>query len=88
MAEFGCYRRNVGCRQYLEDLLSLANDLQLHWAFYSYREDEWDGYDYELGEGPMGWEYWQALERGEKPVVPRKNTPLFQVIQQGMKARQ
>lgn len=88
MSEFGCYRRNAGCRQYLEDLLSLMDDLRLHWAFYSYREDEWDGYDYELGDGPMGWEYWKAIEQGETPVIPRKNTPLFQVIERALRARQ
>ena len=79
-AEFGCYRRNPGAKEYLTDVLSVLNEKNLHWAFYSFREDAWDGYDYEVGTGPLGWKYWQAVEAGKKPVVPRKKNPLFDVI--------
>lgn len=52
--EFGCYRRNLGCDQYLSDVISVLNQNAAHWAFYSFREDEWDGYDYETGAGSLG----------------------------------
>lgn len=86
MSEFGCFRRNDGCEAYLRDLLSVIDEHHLHWAFYSFREDGWDGYDYELGSGPLGWEYWKAVERGEHPTPKRTLTPLFQVIQERLKA--
>ncbi len=79
-AEFGCVRRNKGADRYLDDILTLLENRGFHWAFYSYREDGWDGYDYELGTQELGWEYWKAVERGEKPQVPRKNNALFDVI--------
>jgi len=47
--EFGCMRRNIGAEQYLDDIITLLENRKYHWAFYAYREDGWDGYDYELG---------------------------------------
>ncbi len=79
-SEFGCMRRNPGCREWLGDVIDLLDEKQVHWAFYSFREDEWDGYDYEVGSGNLPWTYWQAKERGEKPEIPRSNTPLFNAI--------
>ena len=78
--EFGCMRRNEGATKYLEDILDFLNKNKFHWAFYSFREDEWDGYDYELGTEALGWDYWQAVERGENPPKPRKDNDLFDVI--------
>ncbi len=78
--EFGCYRRNQGCQDYLEDVLTVLNSHNLHWAFYSFREDEWDGYDYEVGTVGLGEEYWKAKDKGENPKVPRHDNPLFDVI--------
>lgn len=78
--EFGCYRRNQGCDQYLADVLSILNQNGIHWAFYSFREDEWDGYDYEIGTGGLGWEYWKAKDEGHNPSPPRNDNPLFEVI--------
>ena len=37
----------------------------LHWAFYSFREDAWDGMDYELGAAKLPWHYWDAVEQGK-----------------------
>uniref|UniRef100_A0A1I7ZIA3 MarR family transcriptional regulator n=1 Tax=Steinernema glaseri TaxID=37863 RepID=A0A1I7ZIA3_9BILA len=42
-------RRWAGCTAYLEDVLGTLDRQQVHWAFYSFREDSWDGMDYELG---------------------------------------
>ena len=78
--EFGCYRRNPGAAAYLADVLDVLNERDLHWAFYSFREDEWDGYDYELGTAGLGAAYWQAKEAGENPPLVRRDNPLFAVI--------
>ena len=69
--EFGCYRRNQGGKEYLKDVISVLNSHNIHWAFYSYREDEWDGYDYEVWTGGLGAGYWKAKDEGENPEIPR-----------------
>jgi hypothetical protein len=81
-SEFGCYRRNRGCREYLTDVIATLNAHKVHWAFYSFREDEWDGYDYEVGTGGLGWEYWKAKEAGQNPELPRHDNALFSLIKQ------
>ncbi len=78
--EFGCMRRNKGCRQYLTDIIDIFQSHQTHWAFYAYREDAWDGYDYELGAKELSAKYWQAKERGGSPSLPRYKSPLFDAI--------
>jgi hypothetical protein len=83
--EFGCMRRNPGAVNYLEDIVSVLEEKKYHWAFYAYREDGWDGYDYEIGNGALPWSYWQAVERGEIPTPPRKDNPLFDVIKRRLR---
>ncbi|UCD52104.1 MAG: HEAT repeat domain-containing protein [Phycisphaerales bacterium] len=78
--EFGCYRRNPGAAAYLADVVSVLNEHDLHWAFYSFREDAWDGHDYELGTTGLGAAYWQAKEAGKNPPLDRRDNPLFDVI--------
>jgi HEAT repeat protein len=85
--EFGCYRRNQGCREYLTDVIAVLNEHDVHWAFYSFREDEWDGYDYEVGTGGLGAAYWAAKDTGENPKVPRKDNPLFDAIKEEFSQR-
>ena len=80
-AEFGCYRRNAGCRDYLADVIAAFNQHHWHWAFYAFREDGWDGMDYETGAGPLPWSYWQAQEAGKAVEPPRKDNPLWEVIE-------
>ncbi|MCO7632817.1 glycoside hydrolase family 5 protein [Pseudomonas guariconensis] len=80
VGEFGCMRRLPGCRQYLEDVLSVLDRQQVHWAFYSFREDSWDGMDYELGSAKVPWRYWQAIEQGAPDPLPRKATAEFEPI--------
>ena len=77
VSEFGCMCRNPGAEQYLADMVSLLEDKNYHWAFYAFREDQWDGYDYEIGAGALPWAYWQARERGEFPAPPRGPNALF-----------
>ena len=62
----------------------MFNELGWHWAFYSFREDSWTGMDYEIGPGPLGWAYWQAVERGENPTPPRRPNNLISVLRQAL----
>ncbi len=80
VGEFGCMRRLPGCSQYLEDVLTVLDRNQLHWAFYSFREDNWDGMDYELGSAKVPWRYWQAIEQGAPVPLVRKATAEFEPI--------
>jgi hypothetical protein len=82
VGEFGCDRRIKGCAQLFADTLAEVNARQWHWAFYAFREDEWDAMDYELGEKRLPWAYWQAVERGEdgEPFKPRGSNPIWDVI--------
>jgi aryl-phospho-beta-D-glucosidase BglC (GH1 family) len=80
--EFGCMRKNTGADRYLKDVIDFLNKNMFHWAFYSFREDEWDGYDYELGTEGLSWKYWQAKERGENLPLPRKDNELFNIVKQ------
>lgn len=80
VGEFGCMRRLAGCPRYLEDVLGVLDGARLHWAFYSFREDSWDGMDYELGAAKVPWRYWQAIEEGAPDPLPRKATPQFEPI--------
>lgn len=80
VGELGCMRRLPGCRQYLEDVLGVLDDAGLHWAFYSFREDSWDGMDYELGTAKVPWKYWEAIEKGEPDPIARQATPAFEPI--------
>jgi len=69
--EFGCMRRLPFCPAYLDDVLDVLEPAGVHWAFYSFREDVWDGMDYELGGGAPPPGYWDnpaAAKRGPTPV--------------------
>lgn len=80
VGELGCMRRLPGCQQYLEDVLSVVDEARLHWAFYSFREDSWDGMDYELGTAKVPWAFWEAIEQGASDPVARAATPQFEPI--------
>ena len=55
-AEFGCSRHVTGAASYLADVISTLDAHNTHWAFYSFREDTWDGMNYELGPDPALWD--------------------------------
>jgi hypothetical protein len=78
-AEFGCMRRWPDCPRYLEDVLTALDADGVHWAFYSFRE-AWDGMDYELGDRPLPWAYWQAQEQGKPFALERGPNPVFEPI--------
>ncbi len=89
-SEFGCYRRNAGCAAYLGDVMAAIDAQRWHWAFYAFREDGWDGMDYEAGTAKLPWKYWQDVEAGKRPEPPReddpKKNPLWGVIAKELKA--
>lgn len=86
IGEFGCMRRWPDCGRYLRDVLDVAEQQKVHWAFYAFREDGWDGMDYELGDKPLPGSYWQAVEKGEAVQPPRSmRAPLFAPILQRLK---
>lgn len=78
--KFGCIRKLNSCAAYLDDVLTAFDCEALHWAFYSFREDAWDAMDYELGQGKVAWQYWEAMEKNLPDPVPRKATPVFEPI--------
>ncbi len=81
--EFGCVRKMNSCATYLDDVISTLDKNNLHWAFYSFREDTWDAMNYELGEkGSVGWDYWKAEQNGTPDPTHYSSSPLFSVIQQ------
>lgn len=65
VGEFGVWRKAKGAEQYISDLTKLFNERGWAWAYYSFREDEWDNTDLEkVGSASQ-----------------RQNNPLFQIIQ-------
>lgn len=86
VGEFGGHRTSPGLEKYFEDLISIFNKERWHFAFYAFREDVWDGMDYELGTKKLPWSYWQAIELGETPILERKdNYPAFSTIKRDFK---
>jgi Cellulase (glycosyl hydrolase family 5) len=70
-AEFGCIRRLPFCPAYLEDVLTALDRSQVHWAFYSFREDAWDAMDYELGPGNPPPGYWDNPAKAKRGPTPQ-----------------
>jgi len=81
VGEFGCNRLMPGASEYLSDLATIFEKQRWHWAFYAYREDEWDAMDYECGTERLPWSYWKSVEAGQNPEFPRKPNPLWEVLQ-------
>lgn len=83
--EFGCYRMQKGLPKYFADLISIFNAKGWHYAFYAFREDSWDGMDYKLGDKRLPWSYWKSVEKGETPILNRKDTcPQFSVLKKAL----
>jgi aryl-phospho-beta-D-glucosidase BglC (GH1 family) len=82
VGEFGCDRRIKGCARLFADTLAEIDARRWHWAFYAFREDEWDAMDYELGEKKLPGAYWQAVERGEdgERFKSRGSNPIWDVL--------
>ncbi|MCD9032058.1 glycoside hydrolase family 5 protein [Luteimonas sp. Y-2-2-4F] len=69
--EFGCMRRWADCAAYLTDVLDAVDARGGHWAFYAFREDEWDGMDYELPAGLAPGRFYWLTEQGRAGELPR-----------------
>ncbi|MDY0955204.1 cellulase family glycosylhydrolase [Stenotrophomonas rhizophila] len=86
VGEFGCMRRWPDCPAYLEDVLRVLEAQKVHWAFYAFREDAWDGMDYELGDAALPWTYWRDVEAGKVPTPMRADSPQFAPILKRLRA--
>lgn len=86
VGEFGCMRRWPDCPAYLEDVLRVLEAQKVHWAFYAFREDAWDGMDYELGDAALPWMYWRDVEAGKVPTPMRADSPQFAPILKRLRA--
>jgi len=71
VAEFGCMRRWADCATYLSDVIDAVDARGGHWAFYAFREDAWDGMDYELPSGLMPGQFYWRMEQGQADTLPR-----------------
>lgn len=81
VGEFGANRQSPGVSEYLSDLISIFEENHWQWAVYSFREDTWDGMNYEIGGAKLSWKYWQDLEKGLSPEVPLDpDNPIFMIL--------
>ncbi|MFG6083234.1 cellulase family glycosylhydrolase [Paracoccus litorisediminis] len=83
-AEFGCMRRWQDCGTYLTDVLNTVEARGGHWAFYSFREDEWDGMDYELPTDLQPGRFYWLTEQGQPEKLPRDGK-LMQILRDRMR---
>ncbi|WP_299840850.1 cellulase family glycosylhydrolase [uncultured Paracoccus sp.] len=70
-AEFGCMRLWADCGTYLTDVIDAVEARGGHWAFYAFREDEWDGMDYELPADLKPGRFYWLSEEGRADELPR-----------------
>ena len=83
VAEFGCMRRWQDCGSYLGDVISATDERRGHWAFYTFRPDEWDGMDYELPTSLTPGQYYWRKEQGTMGTLPRDG-PLMDLLRGAM----
>ncbi|MDB6095760.1 MAG: glycosyl hydrolase [Francisellaceae bacterium] len=82
--EFGGHRTTRGLDIYFKDLISIFDKKQWHWAVYAFREDTWDGMDYEIGNMKLPLNYWHTIERGENPIISyQPNNKIFEILRNG-----
>jgi hypothetical protein len=84
-SEFGCMRQWVDCGTYLRDVLDVLDGYQTHWAFYSFREDGWDGMDYELAPEVQSGDFYWKIEQGKGDELKRTPHPLLDIIEAHVK---
>lgn len=82
--EFGVNRTAPGADEYFADLIKIFDQEGWHWALYSWREDEWDAMDYELGTQKAPYSYWQAIEKGNIPEYPKKTGPFTSILKDSL----
>jgi len=71
ISEFGCVRTWPDCGAYLTDVLDILDQHSAHWAYYTFRPDEWDAMDYELPLRFKSGQYYWWIEQGRKADMPR-----------------
>lgn len=84
VSEFGCMRLWQDCATYLDDVLTILNAHEVHWAFYSFREDVWEGMDYELAPDVKPGQFYDLMDQGEADKIKRTPHPLLDVIKSHM----
>ncbi|MFG6431213.1 glycoside hydrolase family 5 protein [Roseateles sp. LYH14W] len=82
--ELGCVRVWTDCGAYLADVLDTLNSHGAHWAFYSFREDVWEGMDYEIPPAFPAGQVYYLREQGKGARVPL-DSPLMGVIRSRMR---
>lgn len=82
--EFGCMRRWADCGTYLSDVMDAIEARGGHWAFYSFREDVWEGMDYELPASLPPDQVYRLSGQGKAGTLPR-NGRLMDVLKAHMK---
>lgn len=70
-AEFGCMRLWPDCGVYLGDVMDAVEGQGGHWAFYAFREDVWEGMDYELPASVKPGRFYWLTEQGKADKLPR-----------------
>ena len=82
--EFGCMRLWPDCGAYLTDVMDAVEKRGGHWAFYSFREDVWDGMDYELPVSLKSGRFYWLMEEGQADKLPRDGE-LMQMLSERIK---
>ena len=84
VGEIGADRRVAGSIHYLNDVINSVKKEVLHYALYSFREDTWDGMDYELGDKKLPNEYWNEKNVGKRRALLQglRNPKIWQVLLQ------
>lgn len=80
VSEFGCMRQWADCGAYLGDVLDILNNRSAHWAFYAFREDGWDGMDYEIPADFTSRQFYDFMGQAKAGNIPRTPHPLMDVI--------
>ena len=83
VSEFGCMRLWADCGAYLTDILDTLEAQHVHWAFYAFREDEWEGMDYELPSDVKPGQFYWLTEQGKADKLPR-NGELMNILRARM----
>jgi len=84
VAEFGCMRRWPDCAAYLTDVIDSVDKRGGHWAFYAFREDDWEGMDYELPQNFSPGRFYWLTEQGKTDRLPR-NGELMSLLRYRMR---
>lgn len=82
--EFGCVRQWTDCAAYLADVTEILDRRDIHWAFYSFREDVWDAMDYEIPPSFRSGQFYFLSEQGKSSRIPRDG-PLMSIIKARMR---